>query len=136
VLEITRDLSKGWPTSIYKHPKQIEPLYPFTGRFSGRSDTSVETDRTRRTTSDRPAPSTCSPEFKHDRSILQRSLRANGQTQRLDAPLNRPDASIAQHHAPAKQRPDVLQTTIGHDSASVRLESSKLPQRPDASDRV
>jgi hypothetical protein len=28
--------------------------------------------------------------------------------QRLDALLNRPDAPVAQYHAPAKQRPDAL----------------------------
>jgi hypothetical protein len=136
VLEIMRDLPKGRLTSIYKHPNQIEPLYLFTGHFSGRPDATVETDRTRSTVSDRPVPSTCSPEFNYDRSILQRSLRANGQMQRPDASLNRPDAPIAQNRAPAKHRPDTLQTTTEHDSASVRLESSKLPQRPDASDQL
>jgi hypothetical protein len=107
-VKIMRGLPKGWPTSIYKHPKQIEPLHPFTGHFSGRPDTPVETDRTRSTASDRPAPSTCSLEFNHDRSILQRSLRTNNQTQRPDAPLNRPDAPITQHRTPAKHRPDAL----------------------------
>jgi hypothetical protein len=136
VLEISRDLLKGRPTSIYKHPKQIEPLYPFTGYFSGRPDAPVETDRTRSTTSDRPAPSTCPSRFKRGHPILQRSLCANGQTQRPDASLNRTDAPIAQHRAPAKHRPDALQTTTGRGSTSVRLESSKLPQRPDVSDRV
>jgi hypothetical protein len=48
--------------------------------------------------------------------------------QRLDAPLNRPDALIAQHRAPVKHQPDALQTTTERDSASIRLESSKLPQ--------
>jgi hypothetical protein len=136
VLEMLRDLPKGRPTSIYKHPKQIEPLYPFTRRFSRRPDAPIETDRTRSTASDLPAPSTCPSRFKRGRPILQRLLCANGQTQRLDAPLNRSDAPIAQHCAPARHRPDALQTTTGRDSASVRLESSKLPQRPDMSDRV
>jgi hypothetical protein len=54
VLEITSDLPKGRPPSIYKHPKQIESLYPFTGRFSGRPDAPIETDRTRSTASDPP----------------------------------------------------------------------------------
>jgi hypothetical protein len=81
VLEMSRGLPKGRPISIYKHPKQIEPLYPFTGCFSGRPDAPVETDRTRCTASDRPASFTCSPEFNCDRSNLQRSLCANGQTQ-------------------------------------------------------
>jgi hypothetical protein len=135
-VKIMRGLPKGRPTSIYKHPKQIEPLYPYTGHFSGRPDAPVETHRTRSTMSDHPVPSTCSPEFKRDRSILQQSLRANGQTQRPDASLNRPDAPIAQHRAPAKHRPDTLQTTTERDSASVWLESSKLSQRPDAFDRV
>jgi hypothetical protein len=58
MLEITRDLPKGRPTSIYKHPIQIEPLYPFTGSFRA--------DRTRRSKlTGRAQP----------RPILQRSLR-------------------------------------------------------------
>jgi hypothetical protein len=34
-----RGLPKGWPTSIYKHPKQIESLYPITGWANPQSST-------------------------------------------------------------------------------------------------
>jgi hypothetical protein len=80
------------------------------------------TDRMRRTASDRPASSTCSPKINRDRSILQRSLRANSQTHRPNASLNRPDAPSAQCRAPAKhrlnahtQRSDVTVPASGRD---------------------
>jgi hypothetical protein len=92
MLEITRDLPKGRPISIYKHPIRIKPLYPFTGSFRD--------DRTRSTASD--PPTVTAPTVKpYDRTRF---------SQRPDAPVlsdrtpssQRPDAPIAQHRAPAK----------------------------------
>jgi hypothetical protein len=84
VFEITRDLSKGRPTSIYKDPKQIEPLYPFTGRFSGRPDVPIEL-------TGRVAPRPIA--LRHPRVLLNSTATAR--------------SSNATH------RPDALHTTTG-----------------------
>jgi hypothetical protein len=60
MLEMARDLPKGRPTSIYKHPIQIEPLQPTCPFFAGPPDAPVVTDRTRSTASGVPTTSTCS----------------------------------------------------------------------------
>jgi hypothetical protein len=128
VLEITSYLPKGQPISIYKHPKQIELLYPFTGRFLGRPDVSVETDQTRCTASDRPTPSMCSPKFNYDRSILQRSLRANGQTQstgRAAQTTGRAERTASRAREASTGR---AHATIGRNSASVRSQSREVPE--------
>jgi hypothetical protein len=99
MLEITRDLPKDRPTSIYKHPKRIEPLYPFTGRFLGRPDAPVETDRTRSTASD--PPTVTAPTVKPidrmrrstdrtRRSHSTASPRSNNRTR----PRQRPNATV------------------------------------------
>jgi hypothetical protein len=109
VLEIMRGLPKGWPTSIYKHPKRIEPLYPFTRCFLGRPDAPIETDRTRSTASDPPTVTT--PTVK-----CNDWMRCSTDRMRRSHSTTRPRSNDRMR---SRQRPDALQATTGRDSASV-----------------
>jgi hypothetical protein len=109
----------------------IVPLHWAQHATTGRAG---RTDQTRYTASDRPTPSTCPPKINHDCSILQRSLRANGQTQstgRAAQSTGRADRAAPAH---AMHRPDALHSTTGHDSVWSR--SRELPSRLDTSDQL
>jgi hypothetical protein len=113
--------------------RAIVPLHWAQHATTGRTS---RTNQTRYTTSNRPVSSTCLPKINRDSSILQWSLRANGQTQstgRAAQTIGRADRTAPAH---MMHRPDALHATTGCDSASVRSWSRELPSRPDAFDQL
>jgi hypothetical protein len=67
LIEMTKRVSHGWPTCLYRAPKRIEPLYPLHGLSMHRPDPQQGPDRTHPPGSDRPDVRHVSPPFNEDR---------------------------------------------------------------------